>query len=272
MWLAAATLIALAGLVTGTAGVARRDVGRCLAMGACMAGYQVCYFTAVTLTGIAVTALIAICSAPIVIALLAAGFLGERLTARVIGALVLGIAGTAALVAGPRLAADLSPGFVAGVVLAFGAGVAYALYVVLAKAALDRTAPLPLAAVTFGAAALLLSPALVVTPAPLSQITLGWPWLLYLGIVATGAAYAIYTVGLASVPASVAGVVTLLEPLTATLLGVLVFDERLGALGLAGAVLLGAAMALLFVTPGRRTPQRQTATRPRSGSGVTPRG
>jgi DME family drug/metabolite transporter len=47
------------------------------------------------------------------------------------------------------------------------------------------------------------------------------------------------------VPASVAGVAALVEPLTATLLGVLVFGERLGAAGVAGAGLLFAALGLL---------------------------
>jgi len=47
------------------------------------------------------------------------------------------------------------------------------------------------------------------------------------------------------VPATAAGVVSLLEPLTATTLGVLVFGERLGPIGLAGAVLLLAALVLL---------------------------
>ena len=51
-------------------------------MGACMTAFQAAYFTAVTLIGIAVTALIAICSAPLMIAALATGLLGERLTAR----------------------------------------------------------------------------------------------------------------------------------------------------------------------------------------------
>ena len=38
---------------------------------------------------------------------------------------------------------------------------------------------------------------------------------------------------------------SLLEPLTATALGLLVFGERLGPLGVAGAALLLAALALL---------------------------
>src|SRR5262245_11025928 len=50
-------------------------------LGLAMAAYQVCYFRAVTLTGVAVTALVAICSAPLMIALLASVLLRERLTA-----------------------------------------------------------------------------------------------------------------------------------------------------------------------------------------------
>ncbi|HXH83468.1 MAG TPA: EamA family transporter, partial [Candidatus Tectomicrobia bacterium] len=74
----------------------------------------------------------------------------------------------------------------------------------------------------------------------------GWPWLLYLGGVTTAAAYAAHTTGLRNVPAAAAGVVALLEPLTATLLGVLLFGETLGMLGVAGAALLFAALGLLL--------------------------
>ena len=56
-----------------------------------------------------------------------------------------------------------------------------------------------------------------------------------------------YTIGLRHVPASVAGVTTLLEPLTATILGVALFGERLGAGGWLGALLLLTALGLLIV-------------------------
>jgi DME family drug/metabolite transporter len=196
------------------------------------------------MTGIAVAALIAICCAPLIIALLAASMLGERITAGVALALALGVAGTALLIVGPRTAADVSPRFLGGVVLALGASVSYALYVVLAKATLNRTAPLPLAGANFGVAALVLAP-LLAQPDAARQVALGWPWLLYLGAVATAGAYAIYTIGLREVPASVAGIATLVEPLTATLLGVGLFGERLGAAGALGALLLFAALGLL---------------------------
>jgi DME family drug/metabolite transporter len=220
------------------------DRRRCVVLGACMAAYQVTYFSAVTLTGIAVAALIAICCAPLLIAGLAALLIGERLTGRVAGALALGVAGTALLIVGPRTGADLSARFAAGVGLALGASLSYALYVVLAKASLARTAPLPLAATNFGAAALLLAPLLALPDAG-RQISAGWPWLLYLGAVTTAGAYAIYTIGLREVPASVAGIASLVEPLTATLLGVGLFGERLGTAGVAGGLLLFGALALL---------------------------
>jgi drug/metabolite transporter, DME family len=222
------------------------NLGRCVLMGACMAGYQAAYFTAVTLSGIAATALIAICSAPLIIAALAPMLLGERLTRRVRAALALGVVGTALLVAAPRGALDFTVPLVVGALLALTAGLAYALYVILAKATLARMEPLPVTALTFAAGAVLLTPAVLWTEAPLRQLALGWPWLLYLGGVATAGAYAIYTLGLRDVPASVAGIATLTEPLTATLLGVLLFGERLGVTGVGGALLLVSALALVL--------------------------
>ncbi|HSE92439.1 MAG TPA: EamA family transporter [Methylomirabilota bacterium] len=245
---AAALLLIGARVVAGGLTVARADRGRCVAAGVGMAVFQVAYFTAVTLSGIAAAALVAICTAPLMIAALAALFLGERVTGRVAAALFLGVAGTALLVAGPTEGAPPAR-FAGGVLLALVAGLAYALYAVLTKASLARSAPLPLTAATFAVAAACLVPALAWTERPLTQVALGWPWLLYLGAVTTAGAYALYAAGLRMVPAAVAGVVTLLEPLTATLLAVLVFGERLGLTGAIGAALLLSAIALLSRRP-----------------------
>jgi len=107
-----------------------------------------------------------------------------------------------------------------GALLALGAGLSCAVCVVIAKAALAL-------------------------PGGGRQIVLGWPWLLYLGVVATAGAYVAYTIGLRDVSASAAGVISLLQPLTATLLGALLFGEDLGAGGLAGATLLFLSLATL---------------------------
>jgi DME family drug/metabolite transporter len=253
-WVAAVLLLAGARLAAGSLAPARDEAWRWILMGLCMAAYQAAYFTAVTLTGIAVTALIAICSAPLAIAALARGVLGEPLGARTLAALGLGVGGTALLVGGPAAAGADAARTAAGALLALGAGLAYAVYVVVAKAGLARTAPLPLTAATFAVAAVAMTPGLAWVPAPLAQAARGWPWLLYLGAVATAGAYALYAAGLRRVPAAAAGVVTLLEPLTATLLGVLVFGERLSAAGVVGAALLLAALTLLLRSGSASTP------------------
>ncbi len=247
LWLAAILLLLATWVTPGSFAVVPGDRWRCVAMGACMAGYQAAYFPAVTLSGIAIVALVAICSAPLAIAALAPWLLGERLTRPVRVALGLGVIGTALLVAAPSGSSAPSARFLAGALLALVAGLAYALYVLVAKVSLQRSAPLPMTALTFTIGALLLTPALLWTEAPLAQLALGWPWLLYLGGVATAGAYAIYTVGLRHVPASVAGVTTLLEPLTAAILGVTLFGERLGAGGGLGAFLLVTALGLLII-------------------------
>ena len=241
----AAVLLAAATPMLGTRPASRADRARCILAGVCNAGFQAAYFTSVTLSGIAITALIAICSAPILITILAVLLLGERPSLRLALSLALGVGGTTLLVVGARATDGAPPRFAAGVGLALLAGLAYALYVVVAKAAVARMAPLPVAAWTFAAAAVVMAPALLQDTA-LRQIALGWPWLLYLGAVTTAGAYAAYTVGLRHVPAAAAAVAALLEPLTATLLGVLVFGEQLGLAGWLGALLLLGALGLVL--------------------------
>jgi len=222
-----------------------RDVAKAAMLGIAMAAYQLCYFWAVPRTGVALTALLAICSAPIMITAGAALALKERPSRSALVALLLAVGGTAMVLVGPRVSGDTRQEFVAGAAAAIGAGLSYAVYAVTAKGLLHRIAPLPLAAVTFTLAALLLSPALAVAPHAGAQLAAGWPLLLYLGVVPTAAAYVIFGAGLRRVTATAAGIATLLEPLTAATLGVLVFGERLGSLGWLGAALLLAALALL---------------------------
>lgn len=221
------------------------DLPLCVALGLAMAAYQVCYFRAVTLVGVAPAALLAICSAPLLIAVLATLFLGERLTPLVRLSLGLAVAGTALLLVGPRGFGEIAGRFGVGALLALGAGVSYAVYAVAAKRLLARVTPLAVSAITFALAALLLAPAVLVEAAPGRAIATGWPLLLYLGLGPTAAAYALFAAGLDRVPATAAGIVALLEPLTATTLGLVVFGERLGPLGVVGALLLLAAIALL---------------------------
>ena len=222
-----------------------RDWTKAALLGAAMAAYQLCYFWAVPRTGVALTALFAICSAPILIAAGAALWLKERQTPAARLALLLAVAGTAMVLAGPRADGAAPVGFAAGALAALGAGLSYAVYAVTAKGLLRRIAPLPLAALTFTLAAVLLTPVVVLERGAAAQLVKGWPLFLYLGVVPTAVAYVVFGAGLRRVTATAAGIATLLEPLTAAALGVLVFGERLGAVGWAGAALLLGALGLL---------------------------
>ena len=80
------------------------------------------HFWAVPRTGVALTALLAICSAPIMITAGAALILKERPGRSTLVALLLAVAGTAMVLVGPRAAGGRPPDFTAGAVAAIGAG------------------------------------------------------------------------------------------------------------------------------------------------------
>ena len=226
-----------------------RDAAWFVPLGLSMAAYQAFFFSAVALTGVAVAALIAICSAPLLIAVLAALILGERPAPAVRVSLGLAVVGTALLVIGPRGLGEVSGHFGIGALLALGAGLSYAVYAVAAKRVLARVAPLTVAATTFGLAAVFLAPALLFTERPaFAALAAGWPLVLYLGVGPTAVAYALFAAGLRRVTATAAGIASLLEPLTAALLGVFAFGESLGALGVSGAFLLLTSFAVLVLS------------------------
>ncbi len=221
-----------------------------LAMGLCMAGYQVFYFAAVPYVGVAMTAMVAICSSPLIIALLAIAFLGEKLTRSLGIALALGVTGTVLLVAQPDALQVNGSRFLLGVVLAFGAAFSYAGYAILAKALVRRMDGIAISTYSFTAAALALTPTLVLQPA-LDIWLKALPYLLYLGIITSGFAYGIYMLGIRYTSATVAGIAVLIEPLTATLLGIFAFKEPLGWSSTVGGLLL--IVGILYAQKGNAT-------------------
>ncbi|WP_327377918.1 EamA family transporter [Streptomyces sp. NBC_01216] len=74
--------------------------------------------------------------------------------------------------------------------------------------------------------------------------------MLYLGAVPTALAYTLFFAGLGVVRATTACVVALVEPLTAAVVGILVFGERLNAIVLTGAALLLSAVLFLSADEG----------------------
>jgi DME family drug/metabolite transporter len=222
------------------------------AIGGVVAVFIGSYFAAVSLMGIALAALVAICSAPLFTTVLAIAFLNERLTRAATVALVAGVGGTALILVGPSDVAASSGGrTVAGLLLALMAGLALAARIVLIRGLVARIHPLQLAALSWCGAAIFLGALVVVRSRGLGSVAAGWPWLLYLGIVAMTFGPMLHAAGIqriSSIPAAIAG---LLEPLTATVVALVIFDEHLTIISWVGAALILLAVIILAVASDR---------------------
>jgi DME family drug/metabolite transporter len=229
--------------------VARRDLAVIALLGLMLALYQVCFFGAIALVGVAIATLVTLCSAPVLVALISAFLTGERPSRVVIAALALAIAGVT-LVVGFQPGARQQAINPIGIALALGSALGYALVALSSRAVAGRYHPLQINAIAFAAGALALLPAAILTGFVVTYPPMGWALLLYLGLIPSALAYGLFLTGMRSTPATVASVLTLVEPLTATILAVALFGERLGALGLIGGALLLGAILVLALTSG----------------------
>ncbi len=211
--------------------------------------YQLAFFAAVRDTGVAVGTIVALGSAPT----LAGAFewaVDRRVPSRAWAlATSLACSGVVMLALAGGGDAAVSP---LGVGLAIVAGAAYATYTLAAKRMLsDGHAPETVMAVAFGLGAAVLAPVLAVTGAGWLLHAGGLGLALFLGIVPTAVAYLLFARGLKRLTAAETGTLTLAEPLTAALLGVVVLSEQLTFPAACGAALVLAGM-LALATPERR--------------------
>lgn len=218
-----------------------------------IAGYQIFFFAGVARTGVAIGTVVAIGSAPILAGLLGLLLLGERPTTRWLLSTLLAVAGCALLIAtGGELQVDPL-----GVILAIGAGAAYALYTIASKDLLRVQPPDAVTAVAFFGGALLLAPLLFFVDLRWLAEPRGLLVALQLGLVATALAYMLYIRGLMSLPTATAVTLALAEPLTAAALGIFVLGEQLTAPALAGMALIFGGLVVL--TAGARRTRSVTA-------------
>ena len=234
-------VLMLLALSRGGFGTGRWPIVTTLLAGGWVAAYQLLFFAALTRTGVAVGTLVAIGSSPIIAGLLGLVFRGERPGRRWGVATLLAIAGCGFLVGGGgEVAVDSL-----GIVLALGAGTAYASYTMVIKGLLQGRTPDAVMAVVFTTGALFLSPFLFSSDLAWVAAPKGVAVVLYLGVVVTALSYWLFARGLRSVPVATAVTLSLAEPLTAALLGIAFLEERLSATALCGIPLLFAGLAVL---------------------------
>ena len=223
-----------------------RDLPLFLGLGlASVLFFTVCYFSAISMMSLSAAAIL-LYTSPIWVMLMSVLFLGEKLSARKLLSLALAFGGCV-LVSGIG-----SGGLTAkGLLLGLGSGIGYGLYSILGTIALRRYSSYTVTAYTFLIAALgswlVRSPAgsfavFQAAPAPPLPLAL---FLLLTGVVTAVLPFLFYTLGLQRMEASRAAILACVEPLVATLLGILVFAEAPTVASILGIVLILGAVFLL---------------------------
>ena len=208
--------------------------------------FNFCYFRTITLTSLSVAAVL-LYTAPIMVMVMSVFLFNEKLTIIKSIAAIVAFTGCA-MVTG---AADGSLALnVTGVLTGLGSAFGYALYTIFGEYALKRGYnSITITLYTFIFASVGVLP-LANLPELAGKITanpqiLGWGAVL--AIVVTVLPYLVYTIGLRTVEPGKASVMATVEPVVATLVGVIVFAEQLSASGVIGIILVAASLAMLNI-------------------------
>ena len=230
----------------------RRRLVRIGVTGVGLTVFQTAYFAAVQATGLAVATVVTLGAGPVLIALGARLSMGERLGGGGSAAVAGALGGLCVLVLGSG-AGTVRPD---GVGLALLSAAGYAT-INLVTRRLGRDGGGPGAGSTTGwafavGAVCLLAPAaaeglLPQTAEPVQVLTL----LVYVAVVPTALAYALYFAGAAVVRAATTSVIMLIEPVSAAAIAVVLLGEQLTAAAVSGTVLLLAAVAGLAASEAR---------------------
>lgn len=215
-------------------------------MGLTVAAYQVFFFLAMSRTGVAIGTLASLALTPFM-----AGLLGWALREGAPGMVwlfstVMAITGVALLTVGAGDSRDLL-----GILFGLMAGASYAFYTVFGvRFARRGEQPTHVLAASFAVSGLLLIPVFVTS----GTWWMSWSSLaliLWLGLATTTLAYILFGRGLGALQPGHIATLNLAEPVIATLLGVFILSEPMGALGAVGCVLVIVGLGALGLSEGR---------------------
>lgn len=208
--------------------------------------FTTCYFTAIRMMTLSIAAIL-LYTSPIWVMLLSLFLLHEKMTRNKLLALVISFVGCI-LVSG--LGSDENNVSLIGILIGLGSGLDYGLYSILGTIALRKYSTYTVTTYTFVTAAVG-SLFLCSLPDLWHKITV-CPRIPYLsvfiiltGLVTAVIPFLLYTLGLEQVEASRAAILATIEPMVATLIGVVVFHEYMTALSVIGILCILCAIVLL---------------------------
>ena len=220
--------------------------------GVCMAVYNLAFFAGVKASGIAVGTAVAIGSGPIWAGVLQFVFTGKAPRGVWWWGTLLAVTGGSLMVMSGGGDGGGSVGAMSfstsGIVMCLLAGMAYAAYALINKRLVALAAPAVVTASVFVIAAALAFPLAVAVSDSMAINSAGWMLVGYLGVVATGVSYLLFSSGLRSISGVTGVTLALGEPLTAFVLAILVVGEHPGLLAYSGLGLVLAGLGLVIWT------------------------
>ena len=230
----------------------RPDLLGMIGLGIALILYQWLYLAAIEQIGVTATTLISLCGSPVIVAILSVLVLHEPLSHPQLIALVGALIGTGLLIGRPPEMEDGNGTL--GVLYALGCALGIAIHAMGSRRVAGRVHPLVVLAIGFSVGAIVLAPFVFARGFHPDADPTAWALLVYLATVPSFVAYFFYQRGLRDVPASMATIVTLIEPLIAAVLAWFFFDERLSWMGFAGGALLLASIWILSTRAVRQNP------------------
>ena len=213
--------------------------------------FNICYFKTISMTSLAVAAIL-LYTAPSIVMILSLYIFKERMTVRKIISVIMAFVGCVFVTGVLSSDSVINP---AGILLGLGSGFGYALYSIFARFALNKG--YHSFTVTFYT--LLMSGIGTVAffePGHMVNITKSNPSfilvLLLFGLVSTVLPYIFYTLGLSGMEAGKASIIASIEPVTATLLGITVFGESMSFMSLCGALIVLASIVIVNINAPQR--------------------
>ncbi|MGW2259963.1 DMT family transporter [Streptomyces sp. NPDC001780] len=237
-----------------------RRLVRVLGSGVGLAVFQSAFFASVEVTGLVVGTVVTLGAGPVLIALGARVAWGERLGGGGLLAVAGALAGLVVLVMGGT-GATVRP---AGVALAVLSAAGYAGMTLLTRwlgRASGGADAMTTTAWAFGIGSVVLLPfgaAEGLLPHTAQPVQVGW-LLVYVAAVPTALAYALYFAGAAVIRSATVSVIMLLEPVSAALIAVTLFGERLTLPTVTGTSLLLVAVLGLALDEARGAARRRPA-------------